>query len=160
MSPPRCTESARGWTSGPELLFTLRGVDHLELIAETAQSLTDGLTGGAEAPDTLDAGSLGDIFGIEMEGTSAAVAAAPAAAVPNAKGKADRAKAQPKGRQPTGKAVKKPVVVVAAAARQKPTAGKGKVARTGKTSTKVPASKVVPKPAATAIGKKRGAGRS
>ncbi len=52
----------------PELLFALRAVDHLELIAETTQNLAKGLTTTAVgAGNTLDDSSLSDIFGIDLE---------------------------------------------------------------------------------------------
>jgi uncharacterized Zn finger protein len=50
----------------PELLFTLRGVDQLELFSESAQSLGTNLTAAGEAP-TLDGSDLADVFGIELE---------------------------------------------------------------------------------------------
>ena len=56
----------------PELLFGLRGVDHLELIHSAADSLTAGLA--APAADggggTLDEGSLAEVFGIEFAGVA------------------------------------------------------------------------------------------
>ncbi len=59
----------------PELLFTLRGVDHLELISQAmAQENLDSALGGNRA-DSLDGSDLGELFGIELES-----AAAPAAA--------------------------------------------------------------------------------
>lgn len=55
----------------PELLFTLRGVDHLELIATAARSVTAGLAGpGADEAATLDESSLTEIFGVEIEATT------------------------------------------------------------------------------------------
>lgn len=54
----------------PELLFKLRKVDHLELIAHatTAANLDQALSGSGEALSDAD---LGDIFGIELESTAA-----------------------------------------------------------------------------------------
>ncbi len=51
----------------PELLFTLRGVDHLELIeqAVAADSLDRSL--GTEVDHTLAANELGEVFGIEID---------------------------------------------------------------------------------------------
>ena len=52
----------------PELLFTLRGVDHLELITTAARSVTADLAApGADKAATLDEGSLTEIFGIEID---------------------------------------------------------------------------------------------
>jgi uncharacterized Zn finger protein len=45
----------------PELFFTLRGVDHLELIDTSVSIVTD-----KKDSDTLDEGNLEDIFGIEL----------------------------------------------------------------------------------------------
>lgn len=55
----------------PELLFTLRGVDHLDLIEQAGQtSITAGADGAAR--QTLAAGDLSDVFGIELSDTSSA----------------------------------------------------------------------------------------
>lgn len=61
----------------PELLFVLRGVDHLELIASAADAVTEDLVvstaGGAV---TLDESSLTDIFGIEIAPAASKIPAA------------------------------------------------------------------------------------
>jgi uncharacterized Zn finger protein len=51
----------------PELLFTLRNVDHFELIGEaaSAENLDSALAGDSAA--SIDAGELGELFGIELE---------------------------------------------------------------------------------------------
>jgi uncharacterized Zn finger protein len=51
----------------PELLFTLRKVNHLDLIdqAVSSENLDRAFAGGSE--DVLDAGDLGELFGIELE---------------------------------------------------------------------------------------------
>ena len=56
----------------PELLFTLRNVDHLDLISQavTAENLDHALSG--EASENLLAGDLGEVFGIELESSSPA----------------------------------------------------------------------------------------
>ncbi len=55
----------------PELLFALRRVDHLELIAKAAH--IEDLSGGAPARKTVAGSDLADVFGIEMdEGASPA----------------------------------------------------------------------------------------
>jgi uncharacterized Zn finger protein len=53
--------------AAPELLFTLRGVDHLELIREAVgtANLDRALEGRAGAP--LDGADLGEVFGIDIE---------------------------------------------------------------------------------------------
>jgi uncharacterized Zn finger protein len=61
----------------PELLFTLRHVDHLELIhsAVTADNLEQAFQGGS----SLAGADLGEVFGIELEASGAAAASADAA---------------------------------------------------------------------------------
>lgn len=49
--------------ASPELLFVLRGADHLELVAEAADSVTGDVAAGAES---LASGALSEIFGIEL----------------------------------------------------------------------------------------------
>ncbi len=54
----------------PELLFTLRKVDHRELIGQavTAENLDRALAG--DTADALSASDLGDMFGIELESSA------------------------------------------------------------------------------------------
>lgn len=55
----------------PELLFTLRGVDHLDLIEQVGQApITAG--GDGTSRQTLAAGDLSDVFGIELSDTDSA----------------------------------------------------------------------------------------
>jgi uncharacterized Zn finger protein len=68
----------------PELLFLLRKVDHLELIAGAVDSAPTGATGKARAKKTIATGDLSGIFGIELadeeahaEATSAAATRSP-----------------------------------------------------------------------------------
>jgi uncharacterized Zn finger protein len=122
----------------PELLFALRGVDHLELIAETTQNLAADLAAPADGADTLDAGSLSEVFGIELESAtlvtkpvskSAKPRARPAARQvaaksPRAKSSAPVQKKRPVGKPAhTAKALKKEVKSHAAATLRQP-AGK------------------------------------
>lgn len=96
----------------PELLFTLRQVDHLELIARAGD--VSGLVNSTSAvgQKTLDAGDLADVFGIEMEPGDAGPAA-----VPKLQAKADGAKTKRKAAVPPTKVVK---VVRSSIKRQKP----------------------------------------
>lgn len=55
----------------PELLFMLRGVDHLELIGAAADAPALAAGAGAETSG-LDAAQLSDVFGIEIEPLAAA----------------------------------------------------------------------------------------
>jgi uncharacterized Zn finger protein len=58
----------------PELLFTLRGVDHLELIGQAlARENLDSALGGKRA-DSLEGSDLGELFGIELDSTAAPAA--------------------------------------------------------------------------------------
>jgi uncharacterized Zn finger protein len=66
--------------SSPELLFRLRGVDHLELIEQAIPKVPLGTSSSAA---TLDAGALEDIFGIDIGDApvkEAAIKAGPKAA--------------------------------------------------------------------------------
>jgi uncharacterized Zn finger protein len=63
----------------PELLFALRGVDHLELIDAAADA--PALAPSANGDGALDSAQLSEVFGIEIEpGVSAALPASAAAA--------------------------------------------------------------------------------
>lgn len=53
----------------PELLFVLRGVDHLELIDAAADAPALAQAGGDQA-GTLDSAQLAEVFGIEIEATA------------------------------------------------------------------------------------------
>ena len=99
----------------PELLFTLRHVDHNDLVtqASTVEALTD-VKGAAEAA-TLDTADVGEVFGIELDAGTPVAAASASAAAPGAKPKrapkpvkAAKPPAKParKGRQPAS--AKKP----------------------------------------------------
>jgi uncharacterized Zn finger protein len=81
----------------PELLFTLRGVNHRELIDESAVATAiEGKT-GSKHRRTLAPSVLGDVFGIELEaGPEAVESQAP----PPAKTAGRAAKAKPKKHAP------------------------------------------------------------
>jgi uncharacterized Zn finger protein len=66
----------------PELLFELREVDHLELIAGAGDAAALGKP--AAGGKTIAAGDLADVFGIELDEPAAPVAPAPATPVPPA----------------------------------------------------------------------------
>lgn len=135
----------------PELLFTLRNVDQFDLIGEavTADNLDRALAG--TSPAGIDAGDLGELFGIELEtaGATANECDPPekrrrSAATPKTRRAATAippAKAEKKAPSPRGSAARK--TKSAAASNGKPskkpaaaTASKGK-------STKRPRAKVV-----------------
>ncbi|MCC5849988.1 MAG: hypothetical protein JJU29_18025 [Verrucomicrobia bacterium] len=91
----------------PELLFTLREVDHNDLISQTdgLQSLEPSKSSGRRR--RIDAGSLGDVFGIELDTSEALPAPSKVAPKPRAKPKA-KSKAKSPGtataKPPTSKA--------------------------------------------------------
>lgn len=60
----------------PELLFKLRRVDHMELIAQAGSSVIDPVAGKKK---TIAARDLADVFGIEFDNTPASKKAEPAA---------------------------------------------------------------------------------
>ncbi len=82
----------------PELLFTLRGVDHLELIGAAADAavLTAGATTAGDG--TMAAEELADVFGIEIEraAPAAAATAVPGPVAPRRAVKMPKAKATAK----------------------------------------------------------------
>jgi uncharacterized Zn finger protein len=99
----------------PELLFVLRGADHLELVTAATKSVTMGVS-SVEGSTTLSGENLEEVFGIEIE----------SAALPVAISSLSRS---PKARPP------KKVAVGTGPKRAKTAgAGKAKVAPVGKTS--------------------------
>ena len=62
----------------PDLLFLLRKVDHLELIAGVVDSSSVVGTGKSRGKKTIAVGDLADVFGIEMAEAEAPTGAAPA----------------------------------------------------------------------------------
>jgi uncharacterized Zn finger protein len=83
----------------PELLFILRGADHLELVTEATESVTTGVSALSEGSATLTGDNLEEIFGIEIEPAALSpVRTAPKAKIPSvrkAQGKRKRAKTSP-----------------------------------------------------------------
>jgi len=51
----------------PELLFLLRGADHLELVTEATESVPTGGSTSMDPSTTLTADNLEEVFGIELE---------------------------------------------------------------------------------------------
>jgi uncharacterized Zn finger protein len=102
----------------PELLFVLRGADHLELITEAAESISASVA--TPAADTLALDVLSDVFGIEIDSGGAAVKPKPGKrrARPSIRKTAAAAKV------PRVRAPKKPKTTVKAATPRKPAARK------------------------------------
>jgi len=87
--------------TNPELLFVLRKVDHLELIAGVVESAPAGARGKAGGKKRIAAGDLSDVFGIEMAEEEAPARQAKPAAKPLAT-KAARAVVKQASTDPTG----------------------------------------------------------
>jgi uncharacterized Zn finger protein len=66
----------------PELLFELRGTDHLELVTEATTSVTNGASAFGDGPPTLIGENLEEIFGIEIENAAPRVAGASVSKLP------------------------------------------------------------------------------
>ncbi len=111
----------------PELLFLLRRVDHLELIAGAVDSAPVAAAGKSRGKKTIAAGDLADVFGIEMAEAETPALASPSPTTATAK-----------------KAAKPRVVASKTASKQKPDRG---VADSNKSAGTVTASKRKPKPA-------------
>lgn len=69
----------------PELLFVLRKVDHLELIAGAVDSAPVAKVGKSRGKKTIATGDLADVFGIEMAGMETQSDTLPASANESAK---------------------------------------------------------------------------
>ena len=85
----------------PELLFTLRGVDHAELV----QVETAALTAGKRKGRRLRAESLGEMFGIDLASGGATADAAPAKAPRGRRTEPKRVSATGQAAQPKRKGV-------------------------------------------------------
>jgi uncharacterized Zn finger protein len=110
----------------PELLFLLRGVDHMDLISH-AGSVDPVTAGGGGSGRTLDEVSVADVFGIEM--------AAEAPPVPVAAPAQSSAAANVRGiRKPRAAKAHGPKTDASKAAMQKDSAAQSSAAKLGKSS--------------------------
>lgn len=119
----------------PELLFTLRDVDHLELVNQAVDAGTlEQSLGGGEA-GSLAGADLGEIFGIEMDATPTAPAT-PAAPAP-ASGKKRGRKAQSMSPAPSAvRAIRKSVKKAPSSSKKKTApAAKKRATRTSSAAT-------------------------
>jgi uncharacterized Zn finger protein len=80
----------------PELLFVLRKVDHLELIAGAVEAAPVAGAGKPRGKKTIAAGDLADVFGIEMAGEEKPAEATPAPVKKTAKPRASATKSTAK----------------------------------------------------------------
>jgi len=62
----------------PEMLFALRGADHMELITAATASVTANASSAADVPDALSEENLAEIFGIEIDALETAPKSKPA----------------------------------------------------------------------------------
>ena len=109
----------------PELLFLLRKVDHLELIAGAVEARPTAGAGKSRGKKTIAAGDLADVFGIEMAEAEVPALAPPATAKTPAKSRASASKPVSK-KKPTPATLKaKKAAGAAAANRKKAQNGRG-----------------------------------
>jgi uncharacterized Zn finger protein len=66
----------------PELLFLLRGADHLELVTTATESVTTGVSSSPDGSATLTGENLEEVFGIEIEPAALPEALAAASRLP------------------------------------------------------------------------------
>jgi len=84
--------------TSPELLFVLRGADHLELVTEVAESVTAGVSNSSDGSATLAGENLEEVFGIEIEPATPHTTPAAASKSPKSgKPKQPAAGSRPKG---------------------------------------------------------------
>ena len=102
----------------PELLFLLRRVDHLELIAGAVDSAAVVDAGKSRRKKTIAAGDLADVFGIEMADAELPTEAAPAIPKTPAKSRVPASKKAPK-KKPIRAVVNSKKAVAAAAVNRK-----------------------------------------
>jgi uncharacterized Zn finger protein len=87
----------------PELLFVLRGADHLELVTEATASVTNGVSTSPDGSAALAGENLEEIFGIEIEAASVPAARAPNSKLPKSpKQKQSTVRSRSKRRRPAG----------------------------------------------------------
>ncbi|MGO9463945.1 MAG: SWIM zinc finger family protein [Isosphaeraceae bacterium] len=104
----------------PELLFVLRQVDHLELIAGAVDSAPGADVRKGRGKRTIAAGDLADVFGIEMAEAETPALASPAIAKKPAKPKPSAAKAAAKAKSKGAVTDVKKTARVPAAKQKKP----------------------------------------
>jgi uncharacterized Zn finger protein len=89
--------------TSPELLFVLRGADHLELVTEVAESVTAGASNSSDSSATLAGENLEEVFGIEIELAAPETSSAAALKSPkSSKPKQPAAGSRPKGPRSAG----------------------------------------------------------
>lgn len=89
--------------TSPELLFVLRGADHLELVTEVAESMTAGASNSSDGSATLAGENLEEVFGIEIEPAARETSRAAASKSPkSSKPKQPAAGSRPKGLKSAG----------------------------------------------------------
>ena len=104
----------------PELLFLLRKVDHLELIAGAVDSAPIAGAGKSRGKKTIAARDLADVFGIEMAEPETPTGASPTIAKTPAKSRVPASKTAPKKKQNRAVIDSKKSAGAAAANRKRP----------------------------------------
>jgi uncharacterized Zn finger protein len=122
----------------PELLFLLRKVDHLELIAGVVDSSPVVDAGKSRRKKTIAAGDLADVFGIEMAEVETPTEAPPAVAKKPANSRVPAAKKVSKNK-PNESVVNPPKSAAATANRKKPKTVTAHLIAASLAQTKAPA---------------------
>ena len=104
----------------PDLLFLLRKVDHLELIAGAVNATTAVRVGKPRGKKTIAAGELADVFGIEMAEAETSADEQPATAKKTTKARAAATHAVSKKAPKKAEAPKKAVAAPAAKTKRGP----------------------------------------
>lgn len=120
--------------TAPEMLFTLRDVDHQELVGQAMASGNLDRNLGTSKSDALAGSDLGELFGIEIDTVPAATSSGTAEA------------ANPKKRRTRGKITRvaaKPVAQLAAKPRRKPIKGRKPDAKRSKATRQTSAARRV-----------------
>ena len=87
----------------PDLLFVLRGADHLELVTEATESVTSGVSTPLDGSATLAGESLEEVFGIEIEPSALHAARAAVSKSPKSPTSKQSAGSRPKTRNTAGR---------------------------------------------------------
>jgi len=127
----------------PELLFLLRKVDHLELIAGAVDSAPIAGAGKSRGKKTIAAGELADVFGIEMAEAETPALASPVTATKPAKPRASASKTASKTKPNRAATDVKKTAEAPAAKQKKPKTAAKRPNATPQARTKPPSRKRV-----------------
>jgi uncharacterized Zn finger protein len=130
----------------PELLFLLRKVDHLELIAGAVDSAPVVGAGKSQGKKTIAAGDLADVFGIEMAEAETPTEVAPAIATPPPKSRVSASKKVSRKKPNPAVTKSKKAAGAAATKRTKPKTAKSRTNTASPARTSSPSRKRVKQP--------------